>query len=411
MKLLVIAESLRINNSSSGIVSATYIKMLEKSHDITLMYENSVHVDLSFLSNEVKTIPLTISYNFNSLIAKNTYYNKLYTKLISFNRELHHKIKSYKEAIGRLVKQENFDCIIALGSGASFAPHFALSQLKLNIPYVINIHDPYPLNVYPEPYKTKTNFVFKKLQNKFEKGINKAAFVTLPSQLLKEDLSQYYPQLMDKGVVLPHIGCDLNLKKNPSNAVVTFDVEKINILHAGTLLGPRNPEFLIEAIRSLNTEIPNFESQMQFVFLGNINHKLLAVKDKFKLSNVQFINERVDYNTSLDLMSKADFSLVIEANAAYSPFLPGKVADIVFAEKNMLVLSPLKSEVRNLLGSSYPYQTELNNTDQIKQVLSTIFHQGSAKNQVHKRIIDLKNYVSVEKNCIIMNQSLLKYVK
>ena len=75
------------------------------------------------------------------------------TYLTGFSPEFKKLIDEWKQAIENQLKKEQYDLIIALGTGMSFAPHFALAELNPGIPWIANLHDPYPAHYYPPPYQ------------------------------------------------------------------------------------------------------------------------------------------------------------------------------------------------------------------------------------------------------------------
>ena len=64
--------------------------------------------------------------------------------------------------------------IYALGVGNLFCPHFALAEMDLPIPFYVNIHDPYPMHVYPEAYKKPRTWLNFLAEKNFKIVISKA---------------------------------------------------------------------------------------------------------------------------------------------------------------------------------------------------------------------------------------------
>lgn len=405
-KILVVCESLRINGTSSGIVSSTFIKFLHESgHHITVITQNNFDYPITWLPEGVIVKKFDIPVFKKSLIDYIPKIKAIPAYLTGFSKAFRNTINHYKKKIEFELSLQKYDAIYALGSGSAFAPHFALAEMELDIPFYVNIHDPFPMHVYPEPYKKPKTWINAILQKKFAVVLKAAKGISFPSQLLLEDMSETFPIIKEKGFIIPHIGTLLtSLPTEDGDDDLQLNASKINILHAGTLLGPRNPAYLLKAIGELNVECPELMEQVVFTFVGKVNKALTEVVNSSKISNVTFLTSRFSYQKSLDLINQAQALLVIEAIATFSPFLPGKIADIAYAGKPIISLSPKNSEVRRLLGSSYPYQTELDNVKEMKQILLQFISDCKSNTVNEKAMIELKNYVSVKHNSEILKQ-------
>lgn len=407
-EILVVCEDLRVNNTSAGIGRSKLIYALHAAgFKVKVITQNNFDYAITWLPESVSCRKFDIPFKKNSLLKRIPKVKAIPTYFTGFSQNFRQIVDLYKVEIKKELLTNKYDLIYAFGSGGVFAPHFALAELDLQIPFYVNIHDPYPVHLYPEPYKKKKTWINSLLEKKFINILFKAKGISFPSQLLMEDMAKTFSVIKDKGFVVPHIGTKVNhLPEELKEIDFILDFSKINILHAGTLLGPRNPKFLLQAIVELNLEVPEFLDKVCFTLIGNVNKELTDVVDTSTISNVRFVDERISYKKSLWLTNQATASLVIEAISDFSPFLPGKVADIAYAEKPIIALSPKKSEVRRLLGNDYPYQSELNDVQTIKMILLKFFEDHKSDNVHTFRMNKLKNYVSIENNAIILRQHL-----
>ncbi|UYW00513.1 hypothetical protein K5I29_08115 [Flavobacterium agricola] len=369
--ILVVCEDLRINNSSAGIGRSKIINTLaEVANKIDVITIDNFNYPITWLPNNVKITKITPikskRYFWDNIPKIKNFYN--YSK--GYSKNEHDIISAYKTEIFKHVNDFKYDFIYLLGSGSSFLPYFIFPSNKIKIPYVVNIHDPYPMHLYPKPYKKKKHIFYLHQQINFNKVLKGAYKITLPSKLLLNDLAKSYSSIYSKGVVLPHIGTDLiGLQGQETDDIVKLPKNKINIIHAGNLLGPRNPMYLIQAINELNNEVVDFKNNVQFTFFGTFNKAHKKLIEETNISNIIFNEQRVTYKKSIELTKQADANLVIEAIADYSPFLPGKVADIAFCNSTIIALTPKVSEVNRVLGNDYPYSAELDKVYDIKKVL------------------------------------------
>jgi len=85
--------------------------------------------------------------------------------------------------------------------------------------------------------------------------------------------------------------------------------------------------------------------------------------------NIELIDTRVTYAQSLELIRKAVGVIVLEAEAEYSPFMPAKISDILKERKPVIAITPVDSEVREILGSRYPYIADSRDSFEISRML------------------------------------------
>lgn len=408
--ILVVCEAMGVNGTSAGIVTSTFIKLLHESgNKVKVITRNNFDNNADWLSKEIVVKKHELSFEKKTFLDKIPKIKAIPIYVTGFSNSYRFNKELYKKIIKQELIEEKYDLIYAFAAGDSFVPYFALSEMALDIPFFVNIHDPFPKHMYPEPYKVSKSWINSILEKKFKIVLDKAKGISFPSELLLKDMGKTFHVINEKGFVIPHIGTSLsNLPSEKEDVNENLDLSKINIIHAGTLLGPRNPKFLLQAISELNQEYNDFSEKVFFTFIGNVNKSLNDIIANYPLKNVRFITQRLSYKKSLEFISQSDASLVIEAIADFSPFLPGKVADIAFAEKPLIAFSPKKSEMRRLIGESYPYQSELDNVKTIKSVLNK-FYKDSINNNIEKEtMLNLKKYVSIKHNSKIVNQYLEK---
>ena len=401
MNILILAESLRINETSSGIVSSTFIKALSlnsRVNHIDVLYQKDFDYPVSWLDDKkIRLIPLQVKVS-QSLLKKIPKIRALPAYFTGLSLDMLAQVKNWQEQTEQLLNQKKYDLIIALGTGSSFMPHYALLKVKTTIPVLFNFHDPYPMSRYPEPYRKKPNFIYFHQERFLRKMFKKAGALSFPSEYLKDFMLQG-TQFRDKAFVLPHVGISLdNIPSKTEDLEVHLPKGKFNLLHAGTLLGPRKVDALFRAFERLSGEDDEFSQKTVLTVLGKVakEHRYLEKLSGKTQGNLRVITQRVSYPKSLELLRQCDMALVVEADADFSPFMPGKLADIFYYEKPVLALTPERSEVRRILGKDYPYVARVNDTGTIYNILKRAWKawkSGALKNPDAER---LKKYVSVE---------------
>jgi|TARA_B110000908_G_C10225045_1_gene437486 hypothetical protein len=400
MKLLILAESLRINSTSSGIGRSKFIKSLEDGgHDITCLYENSHDItEINFLDS-VKLYPVTYSLRKKSWIDKIPKMRGIMTHLTLYHIDHQHKVNEWIKSINYFISKSKFDSIIVLGSGSSFIPHYAMLEIKTSIPWLANFHDPFPMSLYPEPYKASTNRIYKRQEKSTRDIIDKATFVSFPSLLLKEWMQSFFPNIKEKSIILPHVGMKLN---NLPDLLIDHEVQlepnKFNILHAGTLLGPRNIKSLFTAFERFINYDDEIKKHAVLNVLGKIAKEQVEIIASNKENcNLNIITDRVSYKRSLKLTVDANVSLIIEADSDISPFMPGKLADLIFLEKPILALTPKNSETLRILGHNYPFTSRVNDEEQIFIKLLELWYLWKEQKLELPEKNRLKDYVSAKR--------------
>lgn len=277
----------------------------------------------------------------------------------------------------KVLKKDTFnpDLVITLSKGASFRPHKALLNIKKwHHKWLAYVHDPFPFHFYPKPfdfivpsYKHKEQFLYD--------IANSAAYSGFPSLLLKEWMGKFAPNFLKTGVVIPHQLVEMEHKNLPLPDF--FNLNKFSLLHAGNLLGERNPVGLIEGFFKFLESNPEAKTTSQLILIGGTSENHLEVFEKHKNSgdNLIAINKNLPFDVVYQLQYSVSVNIILEAKSDISPFLPGKFPHCVAANKKLLILGPSKSETRRLLGEDYEYWSEIDNVNVISKLIEKLYFQ------------------------------------
>jgi hypothetical protein len=189
----------------------------------------------------------------------------------------------------------------------------------------------------------------------------------------------------------PHIFVAPQHIKTPS----FLNPEKCNIVHPGSLLGPRNPEFLLNAFARFIEEQPEKAALTKLTFFGTIHAKHKPLFDTFPHPEFLDIRDmRIPHEAALDVLKESSVLIILEAIADESPFMPGKLAEFIGLNKVVWALSPTKSETRRILGADYLYQCEADDALEIQKQLSALYQKWESDKSMELKQADLSKYVS-----------------
>lgn len=402
MKVLILAENLEINRTSSGLRSHKHTILYQKyfkNIDVITATPSHLMQKLNYVNYHHISSDKESNYKWINKIPK---FYALQNFLFGIDIVSHHIAKKWILKAEVLLKKNKYDFVVSLGTGASFTTAYALFILrkKINFFHLMFIHDPYPLNQYPPPMKKNDSLPYQSVAKLFGKIVESANIVSFPSLKLMEWMNSFYPVIKNKYIIQPHIGMNLIILKKfiddtDFNNLPKFK-EGLNIVHTGSLLHFRNPLFLIKAIQKLLLEFPESQKIIHLHIIGKINKVWNNID--LKSDNFTIYPNRFSYIQSLEIQRKADVLILLEPVAKISPIMLGKLADYLISKKPILALTPKISETRRILGKNYPLMAENGELDDIYSKLKIIYKaylNNSLDNYLPSQ--EAVEYVSTEK--------------
>ncbi len=381
MKLLIVADTLDVNASSGAKGRLAFINSLVQSgYHCTVYHYSRIPVLINGVKKCVEIPEAKASLYY--WLAKTQVLLQRVLKT-NFNHWIEHKrgfsfTHTYDwKSIQKAIKHENpqdYDAILALSYASSFRSHRAILDLPdWHKKFIAYVHDPYPMHSYPRPYDwVEPGHQFKR--NFFVAITRSAQHLIYPSKLLAQWMESYYHDAHGKALVIPH---QLPVQSIENTTVPAWvAINKFIILHAGSLMSARNPTYICEAFQELCKENKEFKEQAQLVFIGSdsvFNDTLNTYKNSCKQIVIQ--PDRLPFKETLAIQGIATVHVILEAVGSISPFLPGKIAHAIHAQKHMLLLGPYYSEARRILGKNYPFYSEINDVDNIKSKLYEMYLQ------------------------------------
>lgn len=400
-KILVVVDSIDVNDSSGSKANVALIENLQKcGFDLLVLHYTQKNIRL----NEIECISISekkwhLYYLFSRMQRYFTRFtsihlNKLVENLFGFSFTFFNDSNSIAEAVKR---HNNFqpDVILTLSKGASFRPHHALLKVpEYHSKWLAYIHDPYPFHYYPNPYDWSEPGYKKKIDF-FKLVATKAKWIAFPSVLLKEWMSNFFPKMDEKGIIIPHQNSTVKLTNELPDF---FDASKFTLLHAGALMKQRDPRFLMEGYLLFLQNNPSAKATSSLLLIGN-NSYHEAFLNTFKNNKNICLSTYLPYQVSQNLQHAVTVNIILEAIAEVSPFLPGKFPHCVQADKPILLLAPFRSETKRMLGADYPYWSEANDVLKIASNIQKLYENWLIKPEKlnRKDLIDYCDYQSLEK--------------
>ncbi|MFV9484363.1 UDP-glycosyltransferase [Christiangramia sp. ASW11-125] len=399
-KILVIAESINVEDSSGSKANVAFIKNLHEA-GFELMVYHYTRQEI-----QLNAIPcFAIKENRRSLYFFLSRIERHLRKTLKL--DIHRPLENLfgfsftlfndRDSIAKSVREFNDftpDYILTLSKGGSFRPHQALLKIpELHSKWIAYMHDPYPMHLYPPPFAWVEAGQFKKWE--FVKNISeKAAYTAFPSELLKDWMGSYFPEFLTNSIIIPHQIS--NIEYNDIKLPEFFDATKFNILHAGTLLEPRDPKPLVNAFIKLAQKFPESAVETNLIFIGKSANYQEWLQEKARaLENLHIVSGGLSYETVRKLQDLASVNVILDAKSQISPFLPGKFPHCVEANKPILLLGPELSESKRLLGKNYPYWSQVTDENRITVVLEQMYLEwknGAEGFRLNRK--DLEQYLS-----------------
>lgn len=396
VKILVISESIDIEDSSGSKVNVALILNLKKiGYSVKVLHYTRKIIHLEgvkciAISENVFSINYLLS-RFQRVFQRITKINisKRLEKIFGHSFTFFNDSKSISKAVKKYYENENL--IITLSKGASFRPHHAmLSVSSLHDKWLAYVHDPYPFHYYPRPYNwVQAGYKFK--EDFFREVSEKAKYSGFPSLMLKEWMGSYFPNFLETGIVIPH----QNLEGDTSEIIKLpsyINVLKFNILHAGNLMKQRSPKALIEAYRLFLERNPEAKQKSKLLLLGNASYYQEYLENEID-ENVYWSKGNVSFPEVLLVQKNVSVNVILESKSEISPFLPGKFPHCITANSPILLLSPYYSESKRLLGVEYPFISEADDVECITSLIEDLYNNW--KNNINQELnrTDLEEYI------------------
>lgn len=396
MKVLILAQDLRISGTSEGLVSRSFISGFKNycpNTTIDLVYlkthssDDSLHLLPVNLLKESR-IDLT-----SDLFTK--WVNRFTLRLFNFSFYNWKIISRFNKHIKSIVLSQ-YDVVFARSSGINFELIRALKYLKSLDNIIVNIHDPYPLSYHPNN-KRKVNkydeFLIKEMSAVLSRSLN----VICPSKKLANDLNKIYG--INKIRVLPHHYNPRIINLSNHNSNLSKDNE-VSVHYHGSLDYGRNVDGLLSAYIKLLQRKPLLAEKTELVLRLKSN-KIFELRYRYQHPNIKIL-EGVDLCTSIyEQKELSDLNIILDNGPDYSNILVGKAPVLSYLAKPVFIIAPNDSELfdvtqdKNMIANANDLFDIENKLDSILEKLISkhksedTFGEYFSKNEFNNRLDQL----------------------
>lgn len=400
IKILIAVESIDVDDSSGTKGRVALIKNMAKAgYDVTVLHYTQKEIAIDGV-HCILVKENRFSRHF-LLSRMQRYIYRFFKHNIGLRQERKHGF-SYtwmndSRTIAKAVNNYNpdeFDMLWTFGKGNSFRMHAGVLRVpKWYNKWYAYVHDPYPQQLYPRPY----NYVpegYKKKRYFFREMTQVAKYVVFPSILLKEWMQSYFIDIEGKELIIPHQIADVS--QTDTTPPSYFQASKFNILHAGNLLDLRDPKPLVTAFKNFCKLYPEAKKESSLIFIGkpSVFDDYLHSESK-ENPNIHVSGDYVPFDQVYRMQQETTVNVILEATSEISPFLPGKFAHCVAANKPILLIGPYYSESKRLLGDTYPYIFEFKQIEALTNVITTLYKAWKTGTAIQLDRPDLEEYLSV----------------
>jgi len=257
-------------------------------------------------------------------------------------------LAAYREG-RRLLRETRFDLLISR-TWSVMAMIAAWRLHRPALPWLAVINDPYPESLVPvgqQPLPA-TARLRQALRRRFtRKALARASAVAFPTDRLRQYMERRLGlDLAAKSIIVPHIGW-----KAPIRRPLGQDRRVLNLLHCGYLSIARNSEAWLQAFHQAFSERPDLKSRVMIHQIGPMRDAEFARKIKaYELEENFSFRPTVGYEESLEYMAGADALLLVESVLEEGIFLPSKFADYAGSGRPIIMFSPERGSISDLVG-------------------------------------------------------------
>lgn len=261
---------------------------------------------------------------------------------------------------------------VIISTGPPHSTHLIGMELKkrTSTPWLADFRDPWTTIHYHKQLRlTKSS---EEKHKKLEQTVLQTADqIVVTSTTTKKEFSA----ITQRPIEVITNGYDI------SDSGETILDEKFTLAHIGSLLSERNPKLLWEVLSELISEEKEFADHLEIKLAGAISDDVINSLQAFGLLNLTNQLGYISHEHALQQQRNSLVLLLIEMDSPETrAIIPGKLFEYMVAQRPVLALGPLGSDIKAILEESgvghFFHYTE---KQKIKKELLSMYHSFKAK--------------------------------
>ncbi len=295
------------------------------------------------------------SVQIKPLVNSNNILSRILFKTLPFldmfpDRIIFWSLRSYINLLFSRDLSAGYRGVLSFGTPMSLHILGSLLSRKMNIPHILYYSDPWPWN--ENPYHKGTSLLVKQINKKLESWVlSNSQHCIFSNKAVANFYKDRYPRITLS--VLGHSYDEQLYERRNDREAKNRKVMTVRTI--GDFYGPRSPNPLLISIHQYIQDHPEIDlSQMLKVEIyGRCNEKNLNhVIKELGLKEIIFFKGRVSYIKSLELMSRADLLLLIDAKVSPNLYFPSKLADYLGSKVPIIGLTDRDGPAGQILSST-----------------------------------------------------------
>lgn len=249
--------------------------------------------------------------------------------------------KALKKQLQKIITEKKYNCVFVTGGPFYIIPIAKYIYKKYKIPYIIDLRDPWKLQLIDNStlYSKVKGNIKKYVKGLYEKSCFKyASAICTVNDTMTNEYKLEYKKYADKFYTISN-GYDLDDYKS----IKAKKLDGVNITYTGkfeTSAGFRNPKILFKALAKINS---NRKQKINFIHVGEKEKIVSEIAEEEKcIDFCKFVgfkkfDEAISYCKGSDILIAICGKQKIEQT--------GKIFDYVCCNRPIIVVSTGKSEI------------------------------------------------------------------
>lgn len=370
MNFLIIEQDLRVSGTSQGIISRSFLAKLRKVYPkakIKVVYISQTDTDdqLHLLPvDKIEKHIINVKIPFLTI-----FLNRFYWRLFNVSLNEHYVQRQYAKIIEG-IDYADYEHIFIRSAGINCEMILATNKLSILKKAYITFNEPYPYFWCAGNREALTKLHLFRLKNMLSiveqsKGCIATKFLARDMQFLYGTRKPFFD--------LPHQFVDSVFETTKlDNPFVKS--KKVTISYHGAIQFGRDLDKLLDVYCELIEENNFIRENSEFIVrLKSSEYNRL--KTKYLNTDNIYILEAVDFSTSYYEQSiVSDINISLENGPIYCSVLLGKAPLLDYVGKRILSMSPLRSEMREIIKYD-KYIATYNNEEEIKNKLKVLIEE------------------------------------